>query len=200
MTIWSGLVWGPVNLVQAETSQERGLVRDSMIYAHRELVGAGCDLRVRGERVFCVGASPMIGEWVMCKHRRNLGVYGDGQRISGKRGGVDILAFGRRRHGNHLRGSQHLAKALIFAEVEVLIATIINIREHDRAAVRQAKLVAHEWRDAAVVADYVVIEIVARIKSSIAHEFKDAAVKGIGSRPGGDGHRRGGVLSRLGAY
>jgi len=75
-----------------------------------------------------------------------------------------------------LGGPQHLPEALIFSEVESPITAIVELRQNDWATLSEPEFIAHKWRDAAVVADHVMVEIIAGVESRIANELEHAAV------------------------
>ena len=74
---------------------------------------------------------------------------------------------------HHLRGAQHLAKALVLAEVEGLASAVIEVRKDHRPAIGKAELVAAEGRNAAGRRRRRMIEVVARVEGRVAHKLKD---------------------------
>ena len=117
----------------------------------------------------------------MIEHRNDGRVHRNSQRVAGKSFGVDALALGRGGNGKHLRCPQHLAKALVLAEIESAVAAVVDSRQHHRAAVGKAEFIAHEGRNAALVGDALVVEIVAGIEGGIAGKFKKTAVHLVGA-------------------
>ena len=105
--------------------------------------------------------------------------------------GVDSLAFRGGGYGKHLGCPQHLAEALVLAEIESAVAAVIEVGKHDRAAVGEAEFVADKGRDAAFVGDALVIKKIGGIKGGVAGKFKETAMDlvsaGLGDHVGETG-------------
>ena len=133
----------------------------------------------------------------MIEHRHDGRVHRHRQRVAGKSEGVDSLALGCGGDGKDLRRAQHLPKALILAKIKRAVAAVVNLRNHDRAAVGKAEFIAHKRRNAALVGDALVIKIIARVEGGIAGEFEEAAVHLVGARLGNHIGEAGGAVPDL---
>ena len=168
-----------------------------MIDAHRKLVGAGVNLGRGRVGAIAVGSVRIVGQRIAIEHRNDRRVHRNGQRVAGKSLGVDALALRGGGHGKNLRGPQHLAKALVLAEIESAVAAVVNFGKHHRAAVGKSEFVAHKWRNAALVSNALVIEIIARVEGGIAGEFEEAAVHLVGAGLGDHVGEAGGAVPDL---
>jgi hypothetical protein len=103
-------------------------------------------------------------------------------------------------HREHLRRAQHLAKALILAEVKRLSATVINMRQHNRSAIGETKFVAPEWRNPSRIYRRRVIEVVARIECGVAQELENRPMHARSPGPCNDIGVPGAAASDLGRH
>ena len=108
----------------------------------------------------------------MIQYRNNRRVYRNGQCVTGESLRVDALAFGGSGHGENLGSSQHLAEALVLAEIERASPAVIDFRNHHRAAISEPKFIAHERRNAALIGNAFVVKIVARVEGGVAGNSK----------------------------
>ena len=109
-------------------------------------------------------------------------------------------ALGGGRDGHDLRGSQHLAKALVLSEVEGSLAAVVDVGNKNRAAIGEAELIAAERRDAAGIGRGWMVEVVARVKGGVAEEFEDRPMKAAGSGAGDDVGKSRGAAADFGRH
>lgn len=96
----------------------------------------------------------------------------DNERIAGICGRIQTLAFRGRGHGEHLRGSLNLPQPLVFDKVIGSAFAVVEVWQHDRAAIGKTKLIADERRNSARGGGRGVIEIVPGIEGGVAQEFE----------------------------
>ena len=120
--------------------------------------------------------------------------------VAGKGRGVEAGALRGRGHGEHLGGSEHLAEALVLAEVEGLAAAVVEVGNDDGAAVGEAELVAAEGRNAAGVGDGGVVEVIAGVEGGVAQELEERAVEAAAAGAGDDVGEAGGAAADLGGH
>ena len=89
-------------------------------------------------------------------------------------------------HRHHLRGSQHLAEALVLREVEGALAAVVSVGYEDRAAVGESELVAAEGRNPARIGRGGVVKVVAGVKGGVADKLEDRSVEAAGAGAGVD--------------
>ena len=163
-----------------------------MVDAQRKLIGVGDDLRSRGVGALAVwprrgnlagDTAPALAAISGLTGIRSVSVQLR-QELYAQR--IDACALGRGRHRHHLRGSQHLPESLVLREVESALAAVVNMRNVDRAAIRESELVAPEGRNAPGIRGRGMVEIVARVKGGVAHELKKRAVEAARPRAGDD--------------
>src|SRR6185437_6131368 len=151
-----------------------------LVEADGKLVGIRVDIGGRGIGARSISAGGIVGQRIAREHGGDLRVDGDLQRVGGSVGignGVLTGALGHGWDGDDLGCSEDLAKALILAEVEGAATTVIDMREDDRAAVGESKLVSAKRRNAARLGDGRVVEIVARVEGGVAKELKEGTVE-----------------------
>ena len=76
------------------------------------------------------GAGGVVGQRIARQDRGDAGIDRHGERVDGAVGigdGIDAGALGRGGHGHHLRGSEHLAEALVLDEVEGALAAVVDV-------------------------------------------------------------------------
>src|SRR6266403_4742036 len=110
-----------------------------MVNAHRKLVGARVNFGRGGVSAVAVSPLRIVGQRIAVERRGNGRVHRYGQRVARKSLGVDPLALRGGGNGKHLRGAQHLAKALVLAEIEGAVAAIVDPWKHQGATVGKAK-------------------------------------------------------------
>ena len=151
-----------------------------MVKPQRELIGFGRHFRRGCIRMRLEGTGGVIGHRIAGQHCRNGRIDGHCQRICGTVGvsdGIQPRALGGRWHRHHLRGSQHLAKALVLDEVEGALAAIVDAGDQHRPAVGEAELIAAKGGNAAWIGQRRMIEVVARVEGGVAHKLEERSVK-----------------------
>src|SRR5882762_4108453 len=104
----------------------------------------------------------MVGEWIACQHRSNCRIHRYLQQV---RAAVRVLhnvlarSLGCGWYSQNLGRSQHLPESLILHKIERAVA-VIQMRQHDRPAIRKSELISTEWRNSARLRNRTVIEII----------------------------------------
>src|SRR6185437_628375 len=98
--------------------------------------------------------------------------------------GVESSALGSCGDGHDLCSSQNLAEALVLHEIKSALAAIIDIRNKNRPAIGETKLIAPERRNSSRVGGRRMIEVIARVEGGIADKLEDRSVKSVGARAG----------------
>ncbi len=151
-----------------------------MVQSHGKLVVIRRNLGRCFIRTRTIGTSRIVRQRVSIEYRFDRRIHRNDERIPRETGRVDPLAFRRRGHRQHLRGSKNLPEPLVFAEEVGAILSVVA-RQHHRTSDRPAELIAIERRYAATV-QFNVVEIIARVERSVAEELEQAAMDGIRSR------------------
>ena len=202
-TVEDGLVGvggGADEVVEGGAGEEVIFGAGLMVEAEGELVGGGGDLGGGGVGVETVGALRIVGERVAGEGFGDAGVYGDDERVAGEGGGVDAGTLFGGGDGEDLGGAEDLAEGLELDEVEGAVATVVEVRDGDGAAVGEAELVAAEGRDAAGADGGGVVEVVAGVEGGVAEELEEGAVDAVGAGAGGDVGIAGGAAADLGGH
>ncbi len=211
-----GVGGGAVEIVEVEPRKELVFRGNGVVEPEGKLVGVGRHLGRGRVGVGAKRTSRQIGqrvafqdgqEGIVYRNFENVGhggavglLVGDGV-VHGAVGGASrIGALRERGNGEDLGGAEHLAEALVLAEVEGSLTAIVEVRQKDRAAVGEAELVAAEGRNAPGGFRRGVVEIIARIKGRVAHKFKHRAVEAAGAGAGDDVGEAGGAAADFGRH
>ena len=121
-----GVGGGAVQVVVVESGKELGSIGDAMVEAQRKLVRIGHHGRGTGISVNPVGARRIVGQRIAREHAGDARINRHGENIAREGSGVQAGAFLLGGHGKHLGGAQHLAKALVLAEVKGLPGAVVD--------------------------------------------------------------------------
>jgi len=181
-----GVGGGPVQVVEVKADEELRFAGEAMIQAQGKLVCVGHHRRRAGVGVDSVRTNGIVRQWVARQHACHARVDRDHQGVPGKSSYVVTGTLLRGRHRKYLGGSQHLAKALVLAEVKRLAGAVVKTGQDDGAAIGKAELVAAEWGQPAWVGNGGVVKVISGIEGRIAQELKERAVETSAAGPGDD--------------
>src|SRR3979490_1633646 len=117
-----------------------------------------------------IRAGWVVGEWIAGQHRSNRRIHPYLQRVrAAVRVLHDVLArsLGCGWSRQHRGRSQHLPESLILHKIERAVSAVIQMRQHDRPAIRKSELISAEWRNSARLRNRWVIEIIPRIEGRV---------------------------------
>jgi hypothetical protein len=139
-----------------------------------------------GVGVQAIGTGWIVGQRIAGEDASDCGIGSDDEDVAGEGAGVEAIAFELSGDRQDLGGAEHLAKALVLAEVKGLAAAVVDVRDDDRAAVGEAEFVAAKWRDSSGIGDGGVVEVVAGVERGVPQELEDRAVKAAAAGAGDD--------------
>src|SRR6202795_4703974 len=99
-----------------------------------------------------IRAGWVVGEWIAGQHRCNCRIHRYLQRV---RAAVRVLhdvltrSLGCGCYSKTMGRSQHLLESLILHKIERAVSAVIQMRQHDRPAIRKSELISTEWRNSA---------------------------------------------------
>src|SRR5882762_5629257 len=123
-----------------------------------------------------IRAAWVVGEAIAGQHRSNCRIQRDMQRV---RAAVRVLhdvltrSRGDGWYSQNLGRSQHLPESLTLHNIERAVSAVIQMRQHDRPAIRKSELISTEWRNSARLRNRWVIEIIPRIESGVPYELEE---------------------------
>src|SRR6202163_3804958 len=110
------------------------------------------------------------------EHRGNCRIHRYLQRV---RAAVRVLhdvltrSLGCGWYSQDLGRSQHLPESLILHKIERAVSAVIQMRQHDRPAIRKSELISTEWRNSARLRNRWVIEIIPRIEGRVPQKLEE---------------------------
>src|SRR5258706_11409264 len=113
-----------------------------------------------------IRAGWVVGEGIAGQHRSNCRIHRYLQRV---RAAVRVLhdvltrSLGCGWYSQNLGRSQHLPESLILHKIERAVSAVIQMRQHDRPAIRKSELISSDWTNSAWHRHRLEIDIITRL-------------------------------------
>ena len=174
-----------------------------MVEPQRKLVSIGGDLRGGRVGVKPIGAGGVVRQGVARQDSGYAGINRHREGVSGAVGigdHIDAGALVCRGHGQHLRGAEHLAEALVLGEIKCALLAVVDVRNIDWAAIGESELIAAKGWNPAGVGGRCIVKVVARVEGRVTHKLEDRSVKTAGAGASNDVGVPGSSAANLGRH